>query len=53
MTFNKDSKIFVAGHKGLVGSAIYNNLVNKGYKNIIVRSRDELDLLDVNMVRDL
>jgi len=41
---NKDSKIFVAGHKGLVGSAILENLRMKGLANIITRSRQELDL---------
>lgn len=39
-----DSKIYVAGHKGLVGSAIVRNLKEKGYKNIISRSHSELDL---------
>ena len=33
---NKKSKIFIAGHKGMVGSAIYKKLVERGYKNIIV-----------------
>lgn len=40
----KDSKIYVAGHKGLVGSAIWNNLKSKGYNNLIGRSSKELDL---------
>ena len=40
----KDSKIFVAGHHGLVGSAIWNNLKKRGYKNLIGRSHAELDL---------
>lgn len=39
-----DSKIFVAGHHGLVGSAIWNNLKNRGYNNLIGRSHAELDL---------
>ncbi|MEC0305119.1 NAD-dependent epimerase/dehydratase family protein, partial [Terribacillus saccharophilus] len=39
-----DSKIYVAGHRGLVGSAIYRDLVKKGYKNLITRSSKELDL---------
>jgi GDP-L-fucose synthase len=43
---NKESKIYVAGHKGLVGSAILKNLESKGYKNIIYKTHDELDLLD-------
>ncbi len=41
-----ESKIFVAGHKGLVGSAIVRNLQGKGYKNLVLRSRRELDLKD-------
>jgi len=41
---NKDSKIYVAGHTGLVGSAIYRKLIEKGYKNIVARTIDELDL---------
>ena len=40
----KESKIFVAGHRGLVGSAIMRNLSAKGYTNIITRTRSELDL---------
>ncbi|MCB0398034.1 MAG: GDP-L-fucose synthase [Winogradskyella sp.] len=40
----KDSKIYVAGHRGLVGSAILENLKQKGYKNIITRTHKELDL---------
>lgn len=43
---DKSSKIYVAGHKGLVGSAIFNNLKEKGFTNIIGRSHSELDLLD-------
>ena len=42
----KDSKIFVAGHKGLVGSAIVRNLKDRGYENIITKTRQELDLLN-------
>ena len=41
-----NSKIYVAGHRGLVGSALVNNLKNKGYKNIITRTHAELDLTD-------
>lgn len=40
----KDSKIYLAGHRGLVGSAILENLMNKGYSNIITRTHKELDL---------
>ncbi|GAB1414947.1 GDP-L-fucose synthase [Paludibacter sp.] len=43
---NKESKIYVAGHLGLVGSAITNVLKNKGYKNLLLRSINELDLLN-------
>ncbi len=43
---NQSSKIYVAGHRGLVGSAIWNNLQQKGYTHLIGRTRDELDLLD-------
>ena len=39
-------KIFLAGHNGMVGSAIYKKLKLNGYKNILVRSRKELDLLN-------
>lgn len=42
----KDSLIFVAGHNGMVGSAIVRNLNKNGYTNILVKSRDELDLLN-------
>lgn len=41
---NKDSKIYVAGHRGLVGSAILKVLNSKGYRNLIVRTRAQLDL---------
>lgn len=47
---NKNSKIFVAGHKGLVGSALVKNLTQKGYNNIITRTRNELDLTDQSAV---
>ncbi len=43
---NKNSKIYIAGHRGLVGSAIWNNLENKGYTNLIGRTHAELDLTD-------
>lgn len=48
----KDSKIYVAGHRGLVGSAIVRNLREKGYENIIGRTHGELDLKDQNSVRE-
>ena len=47
---NKNSKIFVAGHKGLVGSAIVRKLNELGYTNIITKSRSEVDLLDYNQM---
>ncbi|WP_324172633.1 GDP-L-fucose synthase [Sulfurimonas sp.] len=43
---NKNSKIYIAGHKGLVGSAIVKNLKSKGYTNLIYKTHKELDLLD-------
>ena len=46
-----DSKIFIAGHLGLVGSAIFRKLQNDSYKNIIVRTRQELDLMDFTAVK--
>lgn len=48
----KTSKIYVAGHRGLVGSAIWNNLLKRGYTNLIGRTHAELDLLDGVAVRD-
>lgn len=42
----KDARIFVAGHRGLVGSAILRNLKEKGYTNFILRTHKELDLCD-------
>ena len=48
---NKNSKIYVAGHHGLVGSAIWNNLKQRGYNNLVGRSHSELDLTDQLAVR--
>lgn len=48
----KTSKIYVAGHRGLVGSAIWNNLLKRGYTNLVGRTHAELDLLDGVAVRD-
>lgn len=42
----KNSKIYIAGHKGLVGSALLNNLKQKGYTNFVLRTFEELDLTD-------
>lgn len=49
---NKESKIFVAGHRGLVGSAIVRNLESKGYNNLIFRTHNELDLTNQVSVRE-
>lgn len=46
----KNSKIFVAGHRGLVGSAILKNLKGKGYSNFVLRTHPELDLTDQKAV---
>ena len=43
---DKNSKIYVAGHHGLVGSAIWNNLKQRGYENLVGRTHQELDLTD-------
>lgn len=42
----QDKKVYVAGHKGMVGSAIFRLLESRGFTNIITRSRDELDLIN-------
>jgi GDP-L-fucose synthase len=42
---NKNSKIFIAGHKGMVGSAIHRNLIELGYSNLILKTSKELDLM--------
>lgn len=47
----KNSKIFVAGHRGLVGSAIKKKLEDKGYSNLILRTHNELDLTNSNAVK--
>ena len=47
----KNAKIFIAGHRGLVGSAIWNNLQQRGYTNLVGRSHKELDLLDRTAVK--
>jgi len=48
----KDAKIYVAGHGGLVGSAIVKNLQSKGYADIVTRTRGEMDLTDQRAVAD-
>jgi GDP-L-fucose synthase len=45
-------KIYIAGHKGLVGSAILRKLENRGFKNLLVRTHDELDLTNQNQVKE-
>ncbi|WP_314314075.1 GDP-L-fucose synthase [Hoylesella marshii] len=51
MTLNKNTKIYVAGHRGLVGSAIWNNLEARGYHHLVGRTHAELDLTDQAAVR--
>lgn len=48
---DKQTKIYVAGHRGLVGSAIWKNLQSKGYTNLVGRTHAELDLLDGTAVK--
>ena len=47
---NKDAKIYIAGHRGMVGSAIWRNLTNKGYTNLIGKTSKELDLKNQSAV---
>ncbi len=49
---NKNTKIYIAGHRGMVGSAIWRNLENKGYTNLIGRTSKELDLRNQQAVND-
>ena len=49
---NKNTKIYIAGHKGLVGSAIWNNLISRGYTNLVGKTHQELDLLDGAAVKN-
>jgi GDP-L-fucose synthase len=49
---DENSKIYVAGHKGLVGSAIWKRLKSKGYNNLVGRTHGELDLMDISAVRE-
>ncbi len=49
----KDAKIFVAGHRGLVGSALVRALTAHGHTNLLLRTRTELDLTDARAVRSL
>ena len=45
-------KIYLAGHKGMVGSSIHKTLLNKGYKNLIFESKEKLNLLDYSVVKN-
>ena len=47
---NKKDKIFIAGHLGMVGSAIVRDLIKKGYNNLLTQTRKELDLLNQDEV---
>ena len=49
---NKKDKIFLAGHRGLLGSAIYRNLKNHGYSNIITATKSKLDLRNQRLVNN-
>ena len=49
---NRDAKVFVSGHRGLVGSAIVRRLIAGGYQNVLTRSRADLDLLDQRSVHE-
>ena len=49
---NKQSKIYIAGHRGMVGSAIYRNLLQKGFTNIVCKTSAELDLRNQQAVND-
>lgn len=49
---DKNARIFIAGHRGLVGAAIVRHLEKKGYTNLITRTRQELDLLDTEAVKN-
>jgi len=52
MTLSLDSKIYIAGHRGMVGSAIARQLEAQGYQNIVTRTRNELDLVNQQAVAD-
>ncbi|MEY8767077.1 GDP-L-fucose synthase family protein [Francisella philomiragia] len=52
LTLDKSAKIYVAGHRGLVGSAIVKNLQSKGYTNLVMRTHTELDLTNQKAVED-
>lgn len=52
MSLDKNIKIYIAGHNGLVGSAIWNNLKARGYNNLVGKSHKELDLTNQQAVKD-
>ena len=51
-TMNKDAKIYIAGHRGMVGSALVRKLQAEGYQNLVVRTSKELDLTNQQAVAD-
>ena len=48
----KETKIYIAGHKGMVGSAVWRALEKKGYKNLLGKTSSELDLINQQAVTD-
>ena len=52
MNFNKNSKIYIAGHQGMVGSAILRILKRNNYKNILTKTRKDLDLTNQRKVQN-
>src|SRR3954466_4015640 len=52
MVFDKNARVYVAGHRGLVGSAIWRLLESRGFKHLIGKTRAELNLLDARAVND-
>ena len=52
MQLNQDSRIYVAGHRGLVGAAVVRALQQQGYRNLLLRTHQELDLTDQMAVRE-
>ena len=49
---DKKSKIYIAGHTGMVGSSIVRKYIAKGYKNLILKTHDDLDLLNQKSVKE-
>ena len=49
---NKQDKIYVAGHRGMVGSAIVRNLQQKGFTNLLLKTSSELDIRNQSAVND-